>query len=234
MIARDPSCPSRPIQLFAFIDKLVAPRLRLHCQLLHMRHEAAAHRLSAIVKSMADTQRAAGSWINSAMLALSTHGWSTEAKSRLRQRSRGDESLHVDAVLLLQSLDESLDEIRKVQYDMLVWCNAGAFPINIPDVAAQPTCADAMDEAIGLLNVFDIHLARWKSKTDDCVLFDVHLGFLTDVMAILHPHVKDSKSSWAILVHTCIFCKVRCVLVVHIVQLQCVVAAIVIYIVNSY
>jgi hypothetical protein len=58
----------------------------------------------------------------------------------------------------------------------LVWCNAGAFPINIPDVAAQPTCADAMDEAIGLLNVFDIHLARWKSKTDDCVLFDVHLG----------------------------------------------------------
>ena len=195
MIARDPSCPSRPIQLFAFIDKLVAPRLRLHCQLLHMRHEAAAHRLSAIVKSMADTQRAAGSWVNSAMLALSTHGWSTEAKNRLRQRSRGDESL--DAVLLLQSLDESLDEIRKVQYDMLVWCNAGAFPINIPDVAAQPSCADAMDEAIGLLNVFDIHLARCKSKTDDCVLFDVHLGFLTDVMAILHPHVnvdvKDSK-----------------------------------------
>ena len=150
--------------------------------------------MSAIIKLMADTQRTAGSWINPAMLALSTHGWSTEVKNRLlRQRSRGDESLHVDAVLLLQSLDESLDEIRKVQYDMLVWCNAGAFPINIPDVAAQPTCADAMDEAIGLLNVFDIHLARCKSKTDDCVLFDVHLGFLTDVMAILHPHVNDSK-----------------------------------------
>jgi hypothetical protein len=64
-----------------------------------MRHEAAAHRMSAIVK-LIDTQRAAGSWINSAMLALSAHGWSTEAKNRLRQRSRGDESL--DAVLLLQ------------------------------------------------------------------------------------------------------------------------------------
>jgi hypothetical protein len=34
-----------------------------------MRHEAAAHRMSAIIKSMADTQRTAGSWINPAMLA---------------------------------------------------------------------------------------------------------------------------------------------------------------------
>lgn len=75
------------------------------------------------------------------------------------------------AVPLLQDTN-MLDEIRKVQYDMLVWCNAGAFPINVPDVAAQPTCADAMDEAIGLLNVFDIHLARCKSKTDDRVLLN--------------------------------------------------------------
>jgi hypothetical protein len=93
---------------------------------------------------------------------------------------------------------------------------------------------DAMDEAIGLLNVFAIHLARCKSKTDGCVLFDVHRGFLADVMAILHPHVKDSKFMGDLGSYLHFLQSALCTCSAHSATTMCSCSYSYIYIVNSY